>query len=231
MKITTFNINNVNKRLSNLLDWLRGARPDVACSTGTKDARFRISDRGNRKGRLRRCLAGAKIVERHWPYWVAIVSPLSHAPRCPVTLRHAEPVHRGGRKRCADRDTLCAQRQPAAGAEIQNTNSPDEARSNGASEPSPAADCTVSSPGARSLAKPDSRLERSLRYRDRPPLGWRSSGCTHDQQLPRVHRTMLCPATVRWIRACSASTRIPSPIGRSRLATIDAGVPMSRRFG
>ncbi len=31
MKIATFNINNVNKRLPNLLDWLRDARPDVAC--------------------------------------------------------------------------------------------------------------------------------------------------------------------------------------------------------
>ena len=31
MKIATFNINNVNNRLANLLDWLRRARPDVAC--------------------------------------------------------------------------------------------------------------------------------------------------------------------------------------------------------
>ena len=31
MKIATFNINNVNKRLDNLLRWLRQAQPDVAC--------------------------------------------------------------------------------------------------------------------------------------------------------------------------------------------------------
>ena len=31
MKIATFNINNVNKRLANLLDWLRQEKPDVAC--------------------------------------------------------------------------------------------------------------------------------------------------------------------------------------------------------
>ena len=31
MKIATFNINNVNKRLDNLLAWLRAARPDVVC--------------------------------------------------------------------------------------------------------------------------------------------------------------------------------------------------------
>ena len=31
MKIATFNINNVNKRLANLLDWLRADEPDVVC--------------------------------------------------------------------------------------------------------------------------------------------------------------------------------------------------------
>lgn len=31
MKIATFNINNVNRRLPNLLDWLRAAEPDVVC--------------------------------------------------------------------------------------------------------------------------------------------------------------------------------------------------------
>ncbi len=31
MKVATFNINNINKRLENLLDWLRRAEPDVAC--------------------------------------------------------------------------------------------------------------------------------------------------------------------------------------------------------
>jgi exodeoxyribonuclease III len=31
MKIATFNINNVNKRLANLLAWLRTAKPDVVC--------------------------------------------------------------------------------------------------------------------------------------------------------------------------------------------------------
>ena len=31
MRIATFNINNVNKRLANLLDWLAGEKPDVVC--------------------------------------------------------------------------------------------------------------------------------------------------------------------------------------------------------
>jgi exodeoxyribonuclease III len=42
MKIATFNINNVNKRLANLLDWLRAAEPDVVSLQELKaaDAEF-----------------------------------------------------------------------------------------------------------------------------------------------------------------------------------------------
>jgi exodeoxyribonuclease-3 len=42
MKIATFNINNVNKRLANLLVWLRAAEPDVVCLQELKaaDAEF-----------------------------------------------------------------------------------------------------------------------------------------------------------------------------------------------
>ena len=45
MKIATFNINNVNNRLANLLDWVRQARPDVACLQELKapDANFPIA--------------------------------------------------------------------------------------------------------------------------------------------------------------------------------------------
>ena len=45
MKIATFNINNVNKRLENLLAWLRQSRPDVACLQELKaaDAEFPVS--------------------------------------------------------------------------------------------------------------------------------------------------------------------------------------------
>jgi exodeoxyribonuclease-3 len=31
MKIATFNINNINRRLPNLLDWLKTAKPDIVC--------------------------------------------------------------------------------------------------------------------------------------------------------------------------------------------------------
>jgi exodeoxyribonuclease III len=42
MKITSFNINNINRRLPNLLDWLRATKPDVVCLQELKatDANF-----------------------------------------------------------------------------------------------------------------------------------------------------------------------------------------------
>jgi exodeoxyribonuclease III len=45
MKIATFNINNINKRLPNLLAWLRAAKPDVACLQELKstDAAFPVA--------------------------------------------------------------------------------------------------------------------------------------------------------------------------------------------
>src|SRR5262245_17414429 len=45
MKIATFNINNINKRLANLLEWLRDAGPDVVCLQELKatDAEFPIA--------------------------------------------------------------------------------------------------------------------------------------------------------------------------------------------
>jgi exodeoxyribonuclease-3 len=38
VRIATFNINNVNKRLTNLLDWLKAAKPDVVCLQELKAA-------------------------------------------------------------------------------------------------------------------------------------------------------------------------------------------------
>ena len=38
MKIASFNINNVNRRLANLVDWLRASEPDVVCLQELKAA-------------------------------------------------------------------------------------------------------------------------------------------------------------------------------------------------
>jgi hypothetical protein len=51
MKIATFNINNVNKRLANLAAWLRS--PAVRClPSGAEGDRPRVSSHGDQKGRL-----------------------------------------------------------------------------------------------------------------------------------------------------------------------------------
>jgi len=62
MKIATFNVNNVNKRLGNLLDWLKATRPDVACLQELKatDSEFPVS--AIEKSRLRRGLAGTEVM-------------------------------------------------------------------------------------------------------------------------------------------------------------------------
>ena len=51
MKIATFNINNINRRLPNLLDWLKVRRPDVVClqelkATDRQFPRTAIADAG-----------------------------------------------------------------------------------------------------------------------------------------------------------------------------------------
>jgi len=45
MKISTYNINDVNKRIANLLDWLKSMRPDVACLQELKatDSEFPVA--------------------------------------------------------------------------------------------------------------------------------------------------------------------------------------------
>ena len=45
MKIATYNINDVNKRIANLLDWLKSVRPDVACLQELKatDSEFPVA--------------------------------------------------------------------------------------------------------------------------------------------------------------------------------------------
>jgi len=82
MKIATFNINNINKRLTNLLAWLRAASPDVVCLQELKstDADFPIAA-------IRR--AGYEAVWRGQKTWngVAILA----RGRAPVPTSDALP--------------------------------------------------------------------------------------------------------------------------------------------
>src|SRR6476619_5000968 len=49
MKIATFNVNNVSKRLDNLLAWLKAARPDVVCLQELKAAQSEFPKRAIEK--------------------------------------------------------------------------------------------------------------------------------------------------------------------------------------
>src|SRR6267378_6562895 len=75
MKIATFNINNINRRLPNLLRWLRAAKPDVVCLQELKctDAEFPTQA-------IER--AGDGAVWRGQKTWNGLA----------ILARHAEPV-------------------------------------------------------------------------------------------------------------------------------------------
>ena len=85
MKIATFNINNINRRLPNLLRWLRAAKPDVVCLQELKstDADFPVAT-------LRK--AGYGAVWRGQKTWngVAILARKTD----PVLIRHQLPGDR-----------------------------------------------------------------------------------------------------------------------------------------
>ncbi len=82
MRIATFNINNVNKRLANLLAWLKKSRPDVACLQELKAS----DDQFPREAITR---AGYSAVWRGQKSWngVAILSRIGE----PIVTRNELP--------------------------------------------------------------------------------------------------------------------------------------------
>jgi exodeoxyribonuclease-3 len=89
LKIATFNINNVNRRLPNLLRWLRAAKPDVVCLQELKAADDEFPHAAIEK-------AGYGAVWRGQKTWngVAILSRKSE----PVLIRSALPGDSGDRE-------------------------------------------------------------------------------------------------------------------------------------
>jgi exodeoxyribonuclease III len=85
MKIATFNINNINRRLPNLLRWLRAAKPDVVCLQELKAANKEFPLAAVEK-------AGFHAVWRGQKTWngVAILSRKAE----PVLIRDALPGDR-----------------------------------------------------------------------------------------------------------------------------------------
>jgi exodeoxyribonuclease III len=60
MKIASFNINNINRRLPNLLDWLRAAEPDVVCLQELKAADAEFPHAALRKAGYRAVWSGQR---------------------------------------------------------------------------------------------------------------------------------------------------------------------------
>ena len=89
MKVATFNINNVNKRLANLVAWLRTAKPDVVCLQELKAA-----DREFPKAAIEK--AGYGAVWRGQTSWngVAILARGSE----PIVTRSELPGDRGDKQ-------------------------------------------------------------------------------------------------------------------------------------
>ena len=81
MKIATYNINNVNRRLPNLLAWLKRARPDIVCLQELKAA-----DEAFPQAALRK--AGYHALWRGQKTWNG-VAILSRKP--PILTRNALP--------------------------------------------------------------------------------------------------------------------------------------------
>src|SRR5687767_1513715 len=84
MKIATFNINNVNKRLANLLEWLARESPDVVCLQELKptDKHFPASAIRD---------AGYHAVVRGEPLYNGVAILAKHA--APVETRRTLPGH------------------------------------------------------------------------------------------------------------------------------------------
>src|SRR5580698_2303987 len=97
MKIASFNINNINRRLANLLGWLRVAEPDIVClqelkgtdtefpADSIKEAGYHAAWRGEKRWN------GVAILAR----WAASRDPRGLARR---RVRWAMPLPRGGRQ-------------------------------------------------------------------------------------------------------------------------------------
>jgi exodeoxyribonuclease III len=89
MKIATFNINNINRRLPNLLRWLRVAKPDIVCLQELKSTDADFPLRAIEK-------AGYGAVWRGQKAWNGVAILARHAE--PVLVRYELPGDRDDRE-------------------------------------------------------------------------------------------------------------------------------------
>jgi hypothetical protein len=118
MKIATFNVNNINKRLTKLVDWLGTARPDVACLQELKATDSEVPFAPIKQSGYSGVWRGGKVMEwgGHPRAWDRAHRHEQRAAR--RYFRRARPLYRSSRRRRAYCQPLCAQRQPTAWSEI-----------------------------------------------------------------------------------------------------------------
>jgi exonuclease III len=119
LKIATFNINNVNRRLPNLLGWLKTAKPDIVCLQELKAEQSAFPLAAIEK-------AGYSAVWRGQKTWngVAILAKRSEPQVTRTELPgdrfgRAKPLHRSRGWRHPDRLHLSAERQSTTGTEVR----------------------------------------------------------------------------------------------------------------
>ena len=124
VKLATFNVNDINRRLPNLLAWLAAAKPDIVCLQELK-----ATDRQFPRAALAE--AGYGAVWKGQTSWNGVAILARGARSDPDQRRTARrscrsrsALHRGRRQRHPRRLALRPQRQPAAGPEIRPTSSP-----------------------------------------------------------------------------------------------------------
>ena len=119
MKVATFNINDINKRLQNLLAWLSKSKPDVVCLQELK------AEQGAFPAGSLQAL-GYEAVWQGERSWNGVAILARH--RAPVLTRtclpglgrgHAGSLHRSSGERGLDCLYLPSQRQSSARSKIQ----------------------------------------------------------------------------------------------------------------
>ena len=123
MKIATFNINNVVKRLENLIDWLAEAEPDVVCLQELKAEQGAFPAEILDETGYEAVLKG----QRTWN-GVAILArgskPILTRAALPGDPQDAQAHYRSGGERRAGRLPLPAQRQSPAPVPSSSTSWP-----------------------------------------------------------------------------------------------------------
>jgi exodeoxyribonuclease III len=114
MKIASFNINDINRRLSNLLHWLREAEPDIVCLQELKAADADFPAQAIRQAGYHAVWHG----ERRWN-GVAILTRCDSHGLARRRRRRAVQISRGSGQRRARRLDLRSQWKPAAGTQIR----------------------------------------------------------------------------------------------------------------